>query len=282
MGLLDRTLTIRGRGVDLAPPVGGSWRTFGSPIGAGQPVGGILADSPPWPADAADDSGFRELPESPAVSLFVANNTLLESWLDTQDGSPSYWELAARQLSQGVADGTGIADAMVGRTLAVRGLVFGVVVAAQFVPRQSTNRDLHRHATDRIDLTLDRDAPRLTYYDFIGVPSVDRSMQDEASYVWGFLDPVALFTVSTFDAWCEVIDTLSVDSLAVNIEEVEQVSDQRIEATIRVRYDDRITPFSSLTLAGDTYSVSSVQEEIGAGRRRFMVLRARRYALSGG
>ena len=262
------------------------------PAGAGARSVLRLAPGNPWAASWLTPPrgrltrrtipGFRELPESPAVSLWVADDTLLESWLDTQDGSPSYWELAARQLSLGIADGTGLAAAMVGKVLTVRGLVFGTVTTAVFVPRQSTNTDLHRHAYDRFDLVLDTDLPRATIYDFIGVPSVDYTMQNEQGYSWAYLDPTALFTVSTFDAWCEVLDTLSVDSLAVDISESEQLGDQRIETTLRVRYDDRITPFSTVTLAGDTYSVASVQEEIGAGRRRFMVVRARRFAISGG
>ena len=273
---------IDARGSSLDAPTGGSWRTFGSPIGAGQPVNGHLLDSPPWPANPTDDAGFRELDESPDVSLFVADDNLLETWLDTQDGSPEYWTLPARQLSLRVAGGTAIALAMVGRTLAVRGNVFGVVTAATFVPRVSTNIANHRNSYDRFDLTLDRDAPRLTIYDFVAVPDVDYTNQDEGGYVWAYLDPTSFFSVVRFTGWCEIIDTVSVDTLAVDVDESQQVADQRIETTVRVRYDPRITPFSSATIDGESYGISSVEEEVGAGRRRFMTLSLRRFALPDG
>ena len=274
----DKVVEIDAKGAIIAPPSGSSWRTFGSPIGAGKPKRGELADGPPWPADPDDSAGFRELHESPAVSMFAADDDLLETWLDTQpdDRDPRYWELPARQLSARIPDVVAVAQSMVGHALTVRGRHFGNIVTATGVPRASNDPARRRHAYDRLDLELDRDAPRATFFNFIAAPEVDYSVPSQASYVWAYLDHIRIVPVAPLRVWAEQIDYLSTDAFAVDVAEL-ATADQQVELTLRVRHDDRITPYSPITIDGDRYNITSVEREFGAGRRRFLLLRCRRY-----
>ena len=293
----DKLVDIQARGAALDAPTGSTWRTFGSPIGAGQIVAGEQAAAPPWPSDPDDSSSFRELPENPNVSIFACDDALLESWLDTQpdDRDAMYWDLAARKLSRTIpeldvlraASGEAELNAaraaitaaearFIGRVLSVRGVVFGSVISANYVARSSIHVENNRSHYDRVDLVLDRDLPRATFFDFVQLGSADYTVPSESNYSHAYLDPLALLPLSTLRVWAEETDYLSTDSYAVDVVNLE-TADHRIDLVLRVRHDDRITPFSPVTVDGARYNIVSVEREVGAGRRRYMLLRARRH-----
>lgn len=278
----DKIVNISARGGSLEAPEGSSWRNFGSPIGAGVVQGGAYTSYPgPYPADADDNEYFAELTENPLVSIFAADDNLLETWLDTQpdDAAPEYWDVAARKLSHRIPNPNEASLQMVGLAISVRGRFFGRIIAATGVSRPSNNVANNRQYYDRIDLTLDRDAPRLTLYDHLSVPDIDRTEWNEPQYVWGYLDPVALYAVDQLRVWGEEVGYSSTDALLVDAAEL-SVSDQSVELELRVRYNPMITTFSTIQVDGVQYNVLSVSNEVGAGRRRFMMLRCHRYLLA--
>lgn len=284
MPSLDRLITIRSRTAEVEAPGGGSWRTFGSPIGAGVVRRSMLVDEPgPYLPDEFDAAPFRELTlDSQLAAVFPADAALLEAWLDTQDENPEYYRPEARRLGSRLADDaarTAVSTSLVGTAMVVRGQFFGTVTAAPAVAAASADPLRGRHATDRWDVQIDRDVARFTFFDPTPVLGRQPYLEwTDPRYLWGFLDVVRFYVLSSRAAWCEVVDVVSSDALAIDTETASDIFDQRIDLTVRVRYDPLIAPFSAAVFEGANYNIRSVREETERGRRRFMLLELQRLA----
>ena len=283
MANLDRVLTIHSVvGSDLPAPEGSSWRTYGSPIGAGEyDENGRLLDGPPWVEDLDDTAVFRAWPDPPGreLALFVADDTLLDSWADMQTPPIDIHRQDARALSLEVVEATGdqLATQMVGQTLRVRGLVFSDVTAAVFVRRSETLNTHGRHGYSRFNLTLESPTPEQTYYVYDSeADRLERVTHGDAGYIWGYLDESEMVSFMDRAAWCEILDLTAIDQLSLTIDTVDSGRSQ-IDILVRVRSDEDIEADNEFTLDGDRYQVRTVTDEIEGGRGRFKRLAARRY-----
>ena len=80
----------------------------------------------------------------------------------------------------------------------------------------------------------------------------------------------------TIGTWAQIISDLSSDVLLLTTAG-DDITDQAIEVRVRVRYDSRINPYSSVTLGGQGFDIVSIAEDVTAGaRRRFQILGLRR------
>ena len=218
---LDRIVEIVGRETAVEAPTGSTWRTFGSPVGAGKVRRSALTPEPaeyefpwsttgPWRADPDDSSFFRELRETRFMTIFAGDDALVEEWLDTQadDEAPRYWDWPEpRALSAQIDPEYDVAP-MVGTRVVIRGREFGTVQQALLTTRSGDQATEGRNAYDRIDFELDRDAPTLTFTDGFN----DFTNWNESQYVWGYLDVVRLFRPTRTRVWAEVVDQSSVDA----------------------------------------------------------------------
>lgn len=103
-----------------------------------------------------------------------------------------------------------------------------------------------------------------------------------AEYTFSEFDEVTILVQNrdTFTSWCAVLSEVSQDSLLLTTAGEVEITDQRVDVRVRVRYDARHDPYEEVALlVGSTsvnYEVISVADDVTAGRRRFQVLGLRR------